>query len=398
MILFQGDLTAVGGSQRVLFEEARFFKQKGIDTHILCFDFKLEALFDGSYKENINIIAENSGSKMLLLKTLCRILALRKEIRKIRPDIILSQHPLDHVYLYLATLFTPFPYASHVHETVSWFGSLRKHTLIYKKAMKEIRQSTPGHEQFIPTKAPHWGLTRRILDELYATMEYLAIGKAKKIFVLSNQMRWEVHRLYRREAVVIKGGLSPQIFDYEPSQDIKQKLGLQDKLVILTISRLEIKKRVDLVIKAFKQACAKLENIVLVIGGKGSEENKLKNMVRELNIADRVRFAGYIPEGELWDYYAGCDLFVTAEWADFDIAPLEALALQRKVVWPTSMEIDDTLAQNRHIFTASLRADDFAYAIERALTAKITERNDLYHYTWDKYCEETLKELESIYL
>ena len=32
-------------------------------------------------------------------------------------------------------------------------------------------------------------------------------------------------------------------------------------------------------------------------------------------------------------------------WAEFAIAPLEALALNKKVVWSTEMEIDETLKE-----------------------------------------------------
>ncbi len=133
--------------------------------------------------------------------------------------------------------------------------------------------------------------------------------------------------------------------------------------------------------------------MVLVIGGKGSEEENLKNLARELGIEDKVKFVGYVSEDDLWDYYAGCDVFAHLNWADFALAPLEALALQRKVVWTTEMEMDDFLAQDRHIFVTEPTVEDAAGAIEKALVTNVPEKNDLSAYTSDVYFENLISEL-----
>jgi len=63
IILFQNNLTVVGGSVREMFEEARFFERNGVETHVLCFDFEPEGLFNGGYKVNIDAITKKSRSK-----------------------------------------------------------------------------------------------------------------------------------------------------------------------------------------------------------------------------------------------------------------------------------------------------------------------------------------------
>ena len=117
-------------------------------------------------------------------------------------------------------------------------------------------------------------------------------------------------------------------------------------------------------------------------------------MVEQLDLANRVRFVGVIKEENLWDYYATCEIFVHPNWADFAIAPYEALALNKKVVWSTEMEIDKHLAASKHIFATNPTVNDFALAIEKALTTETTGRDDLGNYTWDKYCERIMRELE----
>jgi len=150
---------------------------------------------------------------------------------------------------------------------------------------------------------------------------------------------------------------------------------------------------VDLLIKAFGQLSNRFEDVVLVVGGTGPEEENLKNLAKDLGIEDKVKFVGRIDEGDLWDYYAGCEVFAHLNWADFALAPLEALALQKKVVWTTEMEMDEFLAQNRHIFVTKPTVNDAARAMGKALTIEVPERNDLSNYTSDVYFENLTKEL-----
>jgi len=396
VILFTGSLTVVGGAQRLMFEEAEYLEKHDFESYILTADFKRDVLFNQTYKPNMHVFNTKYNSKNLLIRTAYRILALRRKIREIKPDIIISSSAWDCIYFYFATLFTPFIYVTHIHGTIFWFvDALEKYAIIHKRVFNEIRESVIGHKEFIPARPPKCNLAERIKAEVLAIAVFFAVRKAKKIFVLSNQMKWEVGKLYGKEALVLKGAFSNNVLDYKPKQNIKQKLGLGDKRIILNINRLDPRKRLDLLIKAFKQIYECVDDVVLIIGGVGGEEENLKNLAEQLKIADKIRFMGYIKEEELWDYYAGCDVFVHPNWADFAIAPYEALALNRKVVWSTEMEIDEHLVSDGHIFTANPNVDDFARAIEEALAADVTERNDLSSYTWDRYCEGIMRELEA---
>ena len=403
VILFCGDLVSVGGAERLMFEEAKYLEKKDIETHILTFNFKEEVLFNTNYDLDIKQVGRRAESKNLLLQIIREILnifTLRRKIKEIKPDAIISTNALDCVSLYLATLFTPFSYVTHIHGTIFWFfmdslTSLLKYAFIHRKVFNEIRESVIGHKEFISVKPPKSSLAKRILKEAVAIAMYIGVRKAKKVFVLSNQMRWEVNKLYCKEAIVLKGAFPSDILNYKPKLNIKERLDLTDKRMMLNVNRLDPRKRVGLLINSFKQIYDKFGDVVLVIGGVGPEEENLKALVKELNIQDMVKFVGYIKEEELWDYLASCDVFVHPNWADFAIAPFEALALQKKVVWSSEMEMDEVIAANRHIFPADPTIDDFAKAITRALTTDVRGKNYLSMYTWDKYCGGIMKELKS---
>lgn len=398
IIVFHSGFGMTGGSWRVAAEEAKYFERSGAKVYILVSDLQHRGLLAKALKANIEVVGRRVKESRSYLRKAIRypqmVLALRRKIKEINPGIIISRNAFQTTYVYFATLLSPFPYVAHIHETVSWGDeySPRQGALIYRKALKEIRRASAGRGEFdrTPRKA---NLIDRILSELAALAEYLAVRKAKKIFVLSNQMRWEVAKLYGRESVVLRGGFPSQMLNYQPGENIKEKLGLWHKRVVLSVSRLTPRKRVALLIEAFKQVSDKFRDVVLIVGGTGPEENNLRNLAKELDAEDKVKFAGYIPEEQLWDYYAGCDLFTSLDRAEFDITPYEALALQKKVVLSTEMELDGLLAQNRHIFVTEPAVSNVVRALEEALTTEIAEKNDLSNYTWDAYCEKLTREL-----
>jgi glycosyltransferase involved in cell wall biosynthesis len=93
---------------------------------------------------------------------------------------------------------------------------------------------------------------------------------------------------------------------------------------VVTAGRLEHQKGQDLLLRAFARsaACAGLD---LVILGQGSCEQRLKALARELGIAGRVRFEGFVANP--WAWIAKARLFVLPSlWEGCPSAVGEALA------------------------------------------------------------------------
>jgi glycosyltransferase involved in cell wall biosynthesis len=366
------------------------------------YQYSREALFDEVFKAKVHqligknlLYATSLPWRVIYLPRM--VLSLRKKIKEIKPDIIISRSPFECIYLYLATLFTPFTYVTHIHSTISRdSGDLRQFACVYRQALRKIGESTPGHKEFNPEAAPKANPLKRIISELTAITEYLAVRKARKIIVLSHQMKDEVSELYHREAVVLKGAFPAAILDYTPRQNIREKLGFGDKRIILNVCRLIPRKRVDLALKAFQTIAGLYRDLILVIGGTGPEADNLKNLATKLGIGERVKFIGFVPDDDLWDYYAASDVFVSLDWADFGISAYEALALQKKIVWSTEIETDDYLGRNRHIFAANPTVEDVAGALETALVTGVTEKFDMSPYTWQRYCEQVMQQLSTL--
>lgn len=110
---------------------------------------------------------------------------------------------------------------------------------------------------------------------------------------------------------------------------IRQQLGLpEDRLVFLTIRRLVPRMGLENLIRSIPFILAEHKNILLVIGGRGFLEDRLKGLVATLEIQDYVMFAGFIPDPKLSLFYQAVDLFVlpTLALEGFGFPPLEAMA------------------------------------------------------------------------
>jgi len=387
VVLFSSELVNPGGAERLMVKEAKYLEMKGIKSKILTFKLNKRALFG---YENLDVEVINAKNPV------SKILSLRRKLKDFRPDLIISQSYWDSEFLYLATLSTKIPYITHIHGTPFWFDNrldLRKYGIIYKKVFNEIRNSLMGHREFIPTN-PKISMKDKIKLNMMAILNYLAVRKSKKIIVLTSQIKWEVKKLYDMDAIVSRGCLDAELLSYNPKRDIKKDLGFEDKYIILSIGRLDLRKRIDVLVKAFSKLYTRYKDVFLLIGGIGEEEEKLKKLVKDLHIEDRVKFLGFIPDDELFDYYAACDVFAFPSWTTSGITPYEALALEKKVVWTS--EADEPVLTDKHVFVANPTVNEFAEALEEAINTEVKEKIDLSNYTWDKYFERVYKICEEI--
>jgi glycosyltransferase involved in cell wall biosynthesis len=298
--------------------------------------------------------------------------------------------------LYLATVFTSIPYVLHIHGSLFWFDDeLLKYAVIHRDVFNQIRESVIGHKEFISLK-PKCSFINRIKLEFGAILDYLAAIKAKEIIVLTPQVRWEVEKLYKRRPVIARGCLDPAIFDYTPKMNVRKELGIDNAQMILSVSRLDRRKRLDVLIKAFAKLSTKMDNVVLIIVGTGPDEKRLKSLAEKLNCSNKILFTGFVNDDELWDYYHACDVFACPGWTTSPITAYEALAFQKKVVWSSEASEPDEILNDPHVFLANPDPESFADALQNAINAKIETHIDLSKYTWDNYFKTVYEVIQCI--
>ncbi|MDE6101664.1 MAG: glycosyltransferase [Ruminococcus sp.] len=138
---------------------------------------------------------------------------------------------------------------------------------------------------------------------------------------------------YRKKCRILPYGISPdEYLDIRKTPFLTEKCNFPDSIKIFFTGRLVYYKGVDVLIKAFSQVKSNCE---LFIAGTGVLENELIEKVREYQISDRVHFLGFLPEEQLKQAYADCDIFVlpsVARSEAFGIVQLEAMIYGKPVI------------------------------------------------------------------
>lgn len=109
-----------------------------------------------------------------------------------------------------------------------------------------------------------------------------------------------------------------------------------DQPIILTVGRLsasEQYKGYDQIIRAIPKIRLAIPNVHYMIVGKGDDKPRIEQLIAQLQLQDCVILAGFVPDGELCDYYNLCDVFaMPSKGEGFGIVYLEALACGKPVV------------------------------------------------------------------
>jgi glycosyltransferase involved in cell wall biosynthesis len=115
-----------------------------------------------------------------------------------------------------------------------------------------------------------------------------------------------------RKQLVIPYGVDTSEFSPDRrSEDLRREFGAgPDDLMLLTVQRLAPIKRVDILLQVMARVVAENPKAILVVGGRGEEESRLRSIARDLAIEENVRFIGFIGSDRLSACFASADVFV----------------------------------------------------------------------------------------
>jgi len=105
-------------------------------------------------------------------------------------------------------------------------------------------------------------------------------------------------------------GLVVRDEDYEHKKNLKEKLSIENKKVILYVGRLVKQKGVEYLIKAFAKLREEMDDIVLIIIGHGECKDELLLLSKNLDIENHIYFMGFIENVHLSSYYLLCNVCV----------------------------------------------------------------------------------------
>lgn len=135
---------------------------------------------------------------------------------------------------------------------------------------------------------------------------------------------------------------SPKIIPEARSQ-LRQQYNLAPEIpIILFLSRLHYKKRPDLLLSSVSEIAASQPEAHLIMAGSGDADyvSYLQQLVKQLNLSDRVTFPGFVTGQAKQILLQGADLFVLPSYSEnFGIAVAEAMVVGLPVVITPGVQI-----------------------------------------------------------
>lgn len=187
--------------------------------------------------------------------------------------------------------------------------------------------------------------------------------------------------------VIPMGSTDTERFKPKPkNKALLSRLNLEGKKIVLTVTRLEVYKGIDVVLEAFPKVLDKIPNARYLIVGSGEDRSRLDSLVQKFNLEDAVIFADHVSNFEMVDYYNLCDVFILnsrdcrnksnvcpvgGRVEGFGVVFLEAGACEKPVIGGRSGGVVEAVSDGKTgLLVNPLDSNDVARAIVTLLTDK----------------------------
>ena len=125
---------------------------------------------------------------------------------------------------------------------------------------------------------------------------------------------------------IINNGIELQKFKYNPiiRKEIREKLKLEEKIVIGNVGRFAFQKNHSFLIEILEKLRKEIPNVKLLLVGEGPLKSELKNLVKEKKLTNYVNFYG--TSEHVNELLQGMDLFVLTSY--FEVLPIAGVEAQ----------------------------------------------------------------------
>jgi glycosyltransferase involved in cell wall biosynthesis len=289
-----------GGAEKVMSLMANYWSAQGWEIYLITFD-------DGSVSPHYHLdsdvihikLATAANSKNFcegLKNNIKRINVLRKEIKQIKPHLVISFLAETNVISLIALMWKRIP-------------------IIVSE------RNDPFHSSI----GVIWNILRAIF--------YLS---ADAIVVQTKSFKNYFHERMHSKIHVIPNPVVAPV--YNKISNGKARI---EKSVILSVGKLERQKGFDLLIKAFSRLHKKYPHWIIIIIGEGKLRAKLEDLRNSLGLKNKIIFQGRVYNPE--PYYEQATIFILpSRYEGFSNALCEAMTFGKAVIatnCPGNMDI-----------------------------------------------------------
>ncbi|PIR06325.1 MAG: hypothetical protein COV55_04310 [Candidatus Komeilibacteria bacterium CG11_big_fil_rev_8_21_14_0_20_36_20] len=243
------------------------------------------------------------------------------------------------------------------------------------------------------------------LERIYQKISHwLAIKRANKIITISKTTKKDIIKYFpesKNKIKVIYLGYNQDEFKptvKEDKQKIKNKYQLAEKF-ILYIGRLETKKNIQNLIKAYKLLLDKNYNLVLAGRPGNYGYDQILDLVKDHQ--DNIKILGYINQVDYPKLLAAADLFVfPSKFEGFGLPVLEAMASGVPVAC-SDIPVLHEIADQEVLFFNPDDSQDMAQKIQQLIEDKNLQSDLInkglqkaHNFSWQKCAQQTLEYID----
>jgi glycosyltransferase involved in cell wall biosynthesis len=117
-------------------------------------------------------------------------------------------------------------------------------------------------------------------------------------------------------------------------ENLIKSLGISNHQIVISLRRLEPGYSVETLIKAIPLVIKEIPDTKFLIVSRGSQEEELKRLAKDLGVTESIRFVGQVPNEELPKYIRTADVYVSTSLSDGGISSstAEAMACELPVI------------------------------------------------------------------
>jgi L-malate glycosyltransferase len=276
---------------------ANTLRSEGIDIIIFSMEYSDKKQFHPDIQiflsKNISKIKNIRTNDFLKIFYVLALVEIRTLIKKIKPDIVHAHYASSYGLLGALLGFHPYVLSVWGGDVISFPETSPLHRLLFKFNLRKA-------------------------DEILSTSLFMAN-------LLEKYTKKQIHLTpFGIDTSVFKPGEKVGLFkeDYD--------------CIIGTIKGLEWYYGIEYLIEAFLIVTQKLpeKKLKLLIVGGGALESKIKNLIKELNLEDKVFLTGRISYNEVQKYHNTLDIYVAVSvyQESFGVSVLEASACEKPVI------------------------------------------------------------------
>ncbi|MFC1534660.1 glycosyltransferase family 4 protein [Thermodesulfobacteriota bacterium] len=366
----------VGGAGRVIYHLGLELSAKGHETHIITRNMGGKFLsyqqFDSNLFAHRFFIPQKESINLFLMEIKNSYSVLKQLYREIQFDIVCIHQSMVAIGPSLSNCCKNIPAIYYFH--------------------------SPWHEEFLVKKSDGNRRSRkrdRLIAYIMRCIEKRLLLRTSNIVVLSRFMRdkiLSIHKYPKNKITIIPGGIDLKNFQLpgKGKTPIKQRADFpSDKTIFLTVRNLVPRMGLENLIEAFSQSDTLRQKGLLLIGGKGFLEDRLKTMVDNLNLKKTIRFLGHIPDESLPKIYQTADFFIlpTEKLEGFGLVILESMACGTPVLGTPVGAIPEVIGP----FDKKLIFDGTGWEDLKKKMEEVVERPDDYSFD-PKACRKFIEE------